>query len=72
VAKVKRALLEVDSARTDVTADRKAGVVYVGIVRVAKWDGEAEVMRLRGEGKLLEVRIAALIAGRYKEDELSE
>jgi hypothetical protein len=71
VAKVKRALMEVNAGRTDVTADRKAGMVWVGRTRVAKWNGEE--MKLAGEALTLEVRIKELIAEkRAREDDLSE
>ena len=60
MGKVKRALMEKQPERNDVDAQRNKGEVWIGDVRVAKWDGTK--MKLRGEALELKARIEELIA----------
>ena len=65
IGKVKRALMEVNKERKDVVALRRAGEVWIGDERVAKWkDG---TLRVRGEAETLKKRIDELIAEKRAE-----
>ena len=71
VGKVKRALCELQQNRTDVITDRRAGEVWIGEERVAKW--VVDRLRLRGEALKCKARIDALIEEKRKpRDDLSE
>ena len=65
IGKVKRALMEVNKERKDVVALRRAGEVWIGDERVAKWkDG---TLRARGEAETLKSRIDEFIAEKRTE-----
>ena len=71
IGKVKRALCELRESRVDVVADRKAGEVWIGSERVAKWKDDK--LRLKGEALQVKARIDTLIAEKRKPgDSLSE
>ena len=70
MSKIKRALMEQDGDRTDITIDGKGGNVYVGRAQVAKWDGEG--LRLAREAELLKERIDELMTERVERDGRSD
>jgi hypothetical protein len=53
VGKVKKALMKVREARTDVERDYRRGRVWVGRELVAQWDDMFKAMQFRGEGKTI-------------------
>ena len=71
VSKVKRALMEARANRTDLDVDRRAGEVFIGTERVAKWVGDH--LRLKGEALTVKSKIDQLLKEkRLARDELSE
>ncbi len=68
---MKRALMEVDGDRKDITVDYGAGEVWINEERVAKWCGDH--LNVRGEAQKVRPRIDELMAQRFVDpDGLSE